>query len=435
MTVSGMGDEMKAGVRGLILLAAGLGSAAAAQIPPEAKMPPNIQALHDANGVQLGNDSRCEVLEWILDPTHHWPTFPTGPVDAARHYANACRLSHEDLSPEIAAQKLGNGTFRFDVEGDALTILAKSNDKEVHFCCAPNGSLSRLGDSSFWAARYRMADIRSAMISIVPPGAPGPSSEWKYYRGPLAPPQPPETPVGQWKGQMLQREVPSHALGETRKVMVYLPPGYSKERTWPALFMADAGAVEFAGLIEMMITNGEIEPIVIISPDSGEGAVVGTAPTQFGDLRAAEYLPGTPRGAARFDPHMKFFSEEIVAFAIEEFRVSPDRSDRAVAGKSNGGVFALWAGIQRPDVFANSIAMSPGWKPVEQDQLPDIQRARFFLSAGLYEAPFIMSAQNSEAALKARGYDVEARYYAAGHMHDQWIVALREALLNVFPPH
>lgn len=428
-----MGNDMRHFAAALIVVTAFFG-AATAQVSPETRMPPDILAMHHAAGGEIESDSRCEVLDWVLDPERDWPADAAELVETARYQRNACRLAHDDITPEIAAKRLNGETFRFDVEGNALTILARSDDGEVAFCCAPNGSLSRLGDSTYWAARYRLADLDRAMITLVPDSAAASSDAWRYYRGPNAPPQPAETPIGKWKGQMIERQLKSDALSETRRLMIYLPPGYSKGRAWPALFMTDAGAVEFAGLVEAMIAAGEIEPIVIVSADSGITGIIGQAPTGFGDLRAAEYLPGTPKGAARFPPHMTFFSEELVAYAVREFGVSTNAEDRAVAGESNGAVFALWAGIQKPDVFANAIAMSPGWKPIRPEDVEPSLQTRLFLSAGMYETPFIRSAQKSEASLKERGLPIQGRYYAAGHMHDQWAVALREALLQIFPP-
>lgn len=410
---------------------------ASAQPSPEKDMPPVIRTLHEATGGQIGDQSRCEVLDWVADPANGWPTGPSGPVDIARRRADFCVLSLDELTPEEAEARLNGEAFRFDIEGDVMTVLARTHDPQAGFCCAPSGPLSRLGDSDYWAARYRIAGADRAMISASISGASGPvsSSQWQTYRGPNAPPKPAEVEIGKWKGQMLERELKSSALGETRKLSIYLPPGYAKDRKWPALFMTDAGAIEFSGLVEAMVQAGEIKPIVIISAESGDRGVVGETPAQYGDLRAAEYLPGTPKGAARFAPHMTFFSRELVDYAISEFGVSQDLTDRAVAGKSNGGVFALWAGVLQPDVFANAIPMSPGWKPLAAGDVASGVRARFFISAGMYEPPFIMSAQNSEAALRAAGYDVTSRYYAAGHFHDQWVVALREALLQIFPAH
>src|SRR5690606_25777780 len=154
---------------------------------------------------------------------------------------------------------------------------------------------------------------------------------------------------------------------------------------------------------------------------SGEEAVVGAAPTQYGDdLRSADYLRGWPQGGGRFDQHMEFFSKELVDYAIAEFGVSANRQDRAVSGKSSGGVFAMWAGVMRPEIFGNAIPMSGGWIALTPERLSTAQRARFFVSAGQYEPGFIQPMRAAEAVLKDAGYDVTARYYAAGHYHDQW---------------
>lgn len=416
----------------LVLAVAALCGAAAAlaQTPP--RLPPAIDALFKAGGSLINADTRCEVIDWTISPGSG---MPEDAVRMARRYVDLCVLAHDDVTPETAARRLGGETFRFDVEGNAVTLLAKSSDASVQVCCAPQMKLERIGASDYWAARRRIADPDKAMLSfsIIKPGVP--PEGFKTFRGPNAPLKPIEVEIGKWKGQMLERELKSTALGETRQLMIYLPPGYTKDRTWPALFMADSGAVEFAGLVESMIAAGEIDPIVIISAASGEEAVIGTPPTGFDDLRSADYLRFWPDGRDRFDRHMQFFAKELVDFAVAEYGVSANRSDRAVSGKSSGGVLAMWAGVLRGDTFAHAIPMSAGWITLKPEHLVSGDRARFFVSAGKYEPGFIQPAQEAERVLKAAGYDATGRYYAAGHFHDQWAVALRAALIEIFPPN
>lgn len=375
---------------------------------------------------QVSEDSPCALLDWMLAPGSG---APEPALEMMRGYGT-CAPGVEDIDAETAAARLGNESFRFDVEGDVVTLLARSGEEPVFACCSLQVELTRISDTEFWAARRRLADIDSAMLSLTTDF----DSGFETWRGPKAPPQPAETALGQWAGQMMEREMPSASLGETRRLMIYLPPGYTKDRVWPALFLADGGAVEFGGLVEKMIEAGEIAPIVIISADSGEAGVVGDAPTQYGrDLRAAEYLRGLPDAGDRFEQHMTFFADELVDYAVTEFNVSPRRADRAVGGKSNGGVFALWAGVLYPDAFATAIPMSAGYVTLKPEELRGGLRATFHLAAGLYEAPYIAATKRAEAMLKANGYDVNGQYFAAGHYHDMWAVALREALLRTFP--
>src|SRR5690606_18568409 len=116
-----------------------------------------------------------------------------------------------------------------------------------------------------------------------------------------------------------------------------------------------------------------------------------------------------------------------------EFGVSSDREDASVAGYSNGGVFALWAGLLHPDTFGEAIAMSPGLVFVEESDLDRGPRATFHLSGGLYEPPFARAARSVDDKLRAAGYDVTGRYLAAGHAQDQWQQVFAEAVEEIYP--
>jgi enterochelin esterase-like enzyme len=255
------------------------------------------------------------------------------------------------------------------------------------------------------------------------------------FRGPNAPADPAQVAPGDLAGQVLNRELASSALGEKRRLNIYLPPGWSKERSWPAVFLADNSASIYAPMVEAMILAGRIEPIVLISAESGEPAVVGIAPTQYGtDLRSAEYLRNRDGGGDRFDRHMEFFAVELTRYAVEEFAVSALREDHAVAGFSSGGVFALWAGVQHPEVYAFAIPMSPGVAPLVAEDLTVGVRARFRFAGGLYEPSFLETAKAAEAVLRSGGYDASGLYLSAGHDPEQWRIVMHEALLEIFPP-
>ena len=396
-------------------------------------MPPEIETLFRATNNEINGDTRCEVIDWAANPANG---MPQAAVAMAGRFVDICVLPHDDLTPEMAAQRLGALTLSLHVENGVFTVLAKTSAPQAFVCCAPQMNLVRLGRSDYWVGRRRLADAEHAMLSLSLMEGRGSEPDWKTWRGPAAPSVPDETEMGQWKGQVIDGELRSASLGETRKLAIYLPPGHARNRSWPALFMTDGGAIEFAGLVEKMVEAGEIPPMIIVSAEAGEDAIVGKRPTQYGDdLRSADYLRRWPQGGDRFDRHMEFFSKELVDYAIAEFGVSVDRKDRVVAGKSSGGVFAFWAGALKPDAFAHAISMSPGYLILEDGDLaPKGDRAAIHVSGGRYEPAFIAAARRAETLLRSTGYDVVARYYSAGHYHDQWAVALRAALTEIFPP-
>jgi enterochelin esterase-like enzyme len=396
-------------------------------------MPELVAGLYTDAWRTIESDARCEVVDWFAIPGSG---APDKSVALARRMVDYCSLGIADLNAGAARKQLKGKSFRFDVVGDVITLLARSDDPEVHVCCSLQFEMTRLGGSDYWAARRRLGDADAAILSLfVAKAERTPEAGIQRYRGTGAPSAPVQVAEGKLAGQLIDREIKSEALGETRRLNIYLPPGWSKDRTWPAVFLADNSAARYASLVEAMILSGRIAPIVLISAESGAPAVVGVVPTIYGaDLRSAEYIRHFEGAGSRFTRHMAFFTQELVSYAQVEFSVSPRREDHVVAGFSSGGVFALWAGLMHPEVYAYAIPMSPGMAVMTADDLTTGVRARFRFAGGLYEPPFIATSQAAEAMLDAGGYDASGIYLSAGHDPDQWLVVLQSALLEIFPP-
>jgi enterochelin esterase-like enzyme len=357
-------------------------------------------------------------------------------VALSRRMVDFCAMGIDDLNASVAQERLGGETFRFDVSGDVITLLAHSAEPDVDVCCSLQFGMTRLGDSQFWGARRRIGDADSAMFSLfVVKDRPTPVEDILTFRGRNAPADPPQVADGKLAGQLFDREFRSKALSETRRLNIYLPPGWSRNKSWPAVFLADNSASVYAPLVEAMILAGQIRPIVLISAESGGSAVVGTAPTAYGpDLRSAEYIRDYAGAGDRFDQHMTFFTVELTKLAVDAYSVSTQREDRVVAGFSSGGVFALWAGLLHPDVYAFAIPMSPGMAPIEAGDLRTGVRTSFRFAGGLYEPSFLETAKAAEAVLQSGGYDASGLYLSAGHEHEQWRIVMHAALLEIFPP-
>lgn len=377
---------------------------------------------------QINDNSSCELLEWI---TSHETALPAPARQAAALNLATCRLPSAGLTADAARAMLDGKTFAVEVAEGVLTVVTRSTASDVRICCSIQGEMERIGDSEFWVQRRRLPDADRGMLSFMSFGSnPEPPIRW---RGPLAPEAP---PLAAWplRGQRLERQIASEALGETRKLSIYLPPEWSPDRTWPVVYLTDGAALVFSHVLEPMIAEGTIPPLVLVSALPAPFGVVGEAPPLPMDLRSAEYINRFPGGAGqdRFDRHMSFFAEELTDYARKEFAVSSEPEDVAVAGYSNGGVFALWAGLQHPETFGGVIAMSPGMVFIEPTDLAAEVRARFQVSGGLYEPTFAKTARTTEATLREAGFDVMARYPAAGHAQDQWEYVFSEAIKGIF---
>ena len=104
--------------------------------------------------------------------------------------------------------------------------------------------------------------------------------------------------------------------------------------------------------------------------------------------------------------------KEIIPFVEREYRVAP--SYRALAGHSQGGLFALYAMFTKPELFQAYVALSPGvdwgneWIFRCEEQFAKSGRplhARLFLTGAADEWPFLISSiLRFNTQIRARAY-------------------------------
>ena len=81
----------------------------------------------------------------------------------------------------------------------------------------------------------------------------------------------------------------SKALAETRRINVYLPPGYvdAADRRFPVLYMPDGGLAEdflhVAGLVQVSVGTGSMRPFVLVGVVKRERRRDLRGPTQYGE--------------------------------------------------------------------------------------------------------------------------------------------------------
>ena len=155
------------------------------------------------------------------------------------------------------------------------------------------------------------------------------------------------------------RGVKSGTLGNTRDILVYLPPSYpTANRTYPTLYMHDGQnlfdeATSFAGewrvdeAIEEASEEG-LEAIVVGIPNTGAERLQEYSPfhdARFGGGRAADYV--------------SFVVDTVKPLVDDAFRTTGDRELTATIGSSMGGLISLYAFFERPDLFGAVGAISP----------------------------------------------------------------------------
>jgi len=178
----------------------------------------------------------------------------------------------------------------------------------------------------------------------------------------------------------------SKILGNERRLMVWLPPGYEKQpdRRYPVLYMHDGqncfdAATSFAGewradeTAAKLIADGKIEPIIIVGIENA------------GSKRIDEYTP-TPDSTLNQGGHgaeyAKFVIDEVKPFIDQAYRTLSDREHTAVAGSSLGGLISLYLIEKRGDVFGKCAAISPTLNWDGRQLLTAIEKDRQWTARG-----------------------------------------------------
>jgi len=228
----------------------------------------------------------------------------------------------------------------------------------------------------------------------------------------------------------------STALGGTRPVSVYTPPGYQAGgEPYPLLVVLDGTAyrdlIPLPLILDNLIAAGRIPPVVAI--------LAGRLDSEERDTDLA-----CNRAFSRF------LAEELLPWAHQHYRVTADPAHTVLAGSSLGGLAAACAAIEHPDRFGNVLAQSGSfsWKPDGAARPEWVARRlaagpklplRFSLDAGLLETwpppvggPSLLEAnRHLRDVLRAKGYDLTYAEYAGGHGHANWQVTLPEELVGL----
>jgi glycosidase/predicted alpha/beta superfamily hydrolase len=151
-------------------------------------------------------------------------------------------------------------------------------------------------------------------------------------------------------------------LGRTRRVWLYLPPGYAtSSQRYPVLYMHDGQNVfdartSYAGewgvdeTLDSLRTVGDAGAIVV-AVDNGQ------------QRRFDEYSPWVNQkyGGGQGDAYVDFLVQTLKPYIDRHYRTLTDRLHTGVAGSSMGGLISLYAMLKYPEVFGRVGVFSPAF--------------------------------------------------------------------------
>jgi enterochelin esterase-like enzyme len=325
-------------------------------------------------------------------------------------------------------------TAIFLVEGDPASrprLLGDWNGWGEGEAGAKASALERLGTTRFFfrcvelprdaRVEYQFATADGEVPDVFNPrqvaGFTGPQSELRMPG--YAPVADPSLAAAAPRGELVSFEHQSRILANTRRVHVYLPPGYDsrESRRFPEAWLGD-GTTYALGLgvpriFDALIASARLEPVVVVLVDPVD--------------RRAEY--GVSAGFRRM------IVEELVPRIAREYRVLGRADRRLAAGGSRGGQAALDLCLWAPQVFGLCGAWAPAIAPRTADAFLAGRGSggRFVLLRAAFDdgyGPDALALRDGLAALGARVQYLEA---AQGHNLASWPDLMARVLMESFP--
>jgi enterochelin esterase-like enzyme len=142
------------------------------------------------------------------------------------------------------------------------------------------------------------------------------------------------------RGKVEPLQYDSKTVGEKRRMMVYTPPGYSKDTRYPVLYLLHGAKYDENGwaqdgaaaiILDNLYADGKLVPMLVVMP--------------YGYTNKA----GDTRSTAKFEDELL---KDVVPTVEARYLVLADREHRALAGQSMGGNQALTNGLKNLDIFA-----------------------------------------------------------------------------------
>jgi enterochelin esterase-like enzyme len=161
-------------------------------------------------------------------------------------------------------------------------------------------------------------------------------------------------------------QYPSKTVGVKRKALIYTPPGYSKKKKYPVLYLlhgigGDEKEWLNGGRPQVILDNlyaaGRIEPMIVVLPNG----------RAIKDDRAGGNMmaPDKVQGFATFERDLL---DDLIPYIEKNYPALKDRESRAIAGLSMGGGQSLNFGLGNLDKFAwvGGFSSAPNTKLPEQ---------------------------------------------------------------------
>lgn len=145
-----------------------------------------------------------------------------------------------------------------------------------------------------------------------------------------------------------------------RRMTIYLPAGYSsnKNKKYPVLYLlhgsgGDEDAWSDGGraiqILDNLIAEGRCKPMIVVMPNGN----VNLAAAPGSDPDNPKVQPSANNTGSMLGNYESTFMNDIVKYVDKHYRTIPNKTSRAIAGLSLGGLHTLFISLNNPKDFDN----------------------------------------------------------------------------------
>ena len=232
----------------------------------------------------------------------------------------------------------------------------------------------------------------------------------------------------------------SKAMGLTRWLWVYTPPGYDRSSaSYPVLYLLHGNGEAQNGwvmngraniILDNGIAEGRVAPMVVVMPQGHALQGANVAPL-------VRITDETTMFSPRFQRDLL---EDVIPLVERTYRVKTGPQHRAIAGLSMGGGQALSIGLSNPKVFSYVLGYSAAVGGQFLDMTSSVPpkgdpsiRAFKLVWVGCGRQDFLFKAnQEFVATLRERGFDLTYHETEGAHVWSVWRHYLHESLPLLF---
>ncbi len=244
-------------------------------------------------------------------------------------------------------------------------------------------------------------------------------------------------------GTLREVLIDSKAMGESRKIQVYVPAGYNAEVAHNLILQFDGQ--NYTATAEQRPAWEGWTPLPTILDNLIHQQKIG--PT----LSIFIHNQGNRSGDLINDKMADFVALELVSWARANFNISANPKHIVVSGPSRAGFAAANTAFRHPDIVGSVLSQSGSFYYTLQEQenwpvypefegklvrdykISALRNVHFYLDVGLYDLGLGAVGTNRQLRdiLELKGYQVDFYQYKGGHSHLGWRHTIGKGLITL----